>query len=444
MNGPPSQSAAVRPHSVQPARRRLLRGILEALLCGTLAGTAVARQAPPTIITARSHADPLSSEYRLVKQTADAFNRRQKLYRIEFVSSLRRDYATWVHREAANGTLPCLLDFDGPFLAEFAWPQYFQPIDRFVPQAMLDDFLPSIVAQGSYHGRLYSLGQFESGVILWGNLRYLRAAGVRIPTLRWPWSLDEFEQVLARLAALKDLLHPLSLAYYNRSDEFFSYGYAPILQGFGGDLIDRAPLGRATGVLDGPRSVDAVRHLRHWFDTGWASTQEQPTDLARGKVALAWNGHWMYTAAHKALGPDLVAMPLPDFGHGIKTGMGSWGWAISSTCRAPAGAWAFLAELMSTESILRMTNMNGAVPARRSALLRSPLYGADGPLRIIVEQLELGGVPRPVTPAYGTISNAFRNAIVNIVGGAEPRAELGQAAALIDQDIAAHRGYPYP
>ena len=46
--------------------------------------------------------------------------------------------------QTVNGTLPCLLDLDGPFLAEFAWPHYLQPIDRFVPQAMRDDFLPSI------------------------------------------------------------------------------------------------------------------------------------------------------------------------------------------------------------------------------------------------------------------------------------------------------------
>lgn len=433
----------------------ILRAALALLLCGWQGGVAgaarqpVAHPAPPAdgpiIITARTHSDPVSPEYALVKKTADAFNRRQSTYRVEFVSSLRRDYATWVHSEAANGTLPCLLDFDGPFLAEFAWPQYFQPIDQFVPKEMLADFLPSIVAQGSYQGRLYSLGQFESGVLLWGNRRYLRAAGVRIPTLQAPWTLDEFEQVLASLTTVKGPAYPINLAFYNgRGDEFFSYGYAPILQGFGGDLIDRGPMGRAKGVLDGPRSVEAVEHFKRWFTKGWASAVDQPNDLAQGKVALSWNGHWTYRTVHAALGDDLVVMPLPDFGHGIKTGMGSWGWAISSTCRAPAGAWAFMADLLSTESILRMTNINGAVPARRSALMQSPLYSADGPLQLIVQQLELGGIPRPVTPAYGTISQSFRNAIVNIVAGGDTKTELGKAAATIDRDIAAHRGYPYP
>jgi multiple sugar transport system substrate-binding protein len=401
--------------------------------------------ARPVLITARTHADPFSPEYAIIKQTADAFNRRQHRYRVEFVSSLRRDYATWVHREAANGSLPCLLDFDGPFLAEFAWPQYFQPIDRFVPKAMLDDFLPSIVAQGSYQGRLYSLGQFESGVVLWGNRRYLRAAGVRIPTLQAPWSVSEFEQVLARLAAFKELHHPLNVAFYNgRADEFFSYGYAPMLQSFGGDLIDRGPGGRAKGVLDGPRSVAAVQRFKRWFDAGWASVDDQPDDLPLGRVALSWNGHWHYRAALQGLGQDLLVLPLPDFGQGVKTGMGSWAWAISSTCPTPEGAWAFMAELLSTEAILRMTNANGAIPARRSALRRSPLYGEHGPLRLIVEQLELGGVPRPATPAYGTISLAFRNAIMEIVMGGDPQAELSKAALAVDRAIAAQRGYPYP
>ena len=414
------------------------------LLLGWQAGTVPAR-AQPTIITAWTHSDPLSPEYALVKQTADAFNRRQHSYRVEFIPSLRRDYANWVHREAANGTLPCVLDFDGPLLAEYAWPHYFLPIDQFVPQEMLNDFLPSIVAQGSYQGRLFSLGQFESGVVLWGNLRYLRAAGVRIPTLQSPWTLVEFEQVLAKLATLKDLAYPINFAFYNsRADEFFSYGYAPIMQGFGGDLIDRATLRTAKGVLDGPRSVAAIGRLKRWVTAGWATPSDQPTDLATGKVALAWNGHWAYRSARKALGNDLVLLPLPDFGHGIKTGMGSWGWAISATCHAPAGAWAFLAELLSTESILRMTSMNGAVPARRSALRRSKLYAANGPLRLIVQQLELGGVPRPVTPAYGTISTAFRNAVENIILGGDTQAELSKAAAIIDQHIATHHGYPYP
>ncbi len=91
-----------------------------------------------------------------------------------------------------------------------------------------------------------------------------------------------------------------------------------------------------------------------------------------------------------------------------------------------------------------MANVNSGMPARRSALAQSPLYGRQGPLRFYVRQLEAGGVPRPATPAYGTISKAFGEAIGNIVAGGDVQSELSKAAAIIDRNIAAHRGYPYP
>ena len=63
-------------------------------------------------------------------------------------------------------------------------------------------------------------------------------------------------------------------------------------------------------------------------------------------------------------------------------------------------------------------------------------------MRFYVRQLEAGGVPRPATPAYDTISKAFGEAVARIAAGADVQAELSKAATKIDQDIAAHRDYP--
>jgi multiple sugar transport system substrate-binding protein len=280
---------------------------------------------------------------------------------------------------------------------------------------------------------------------LWGNRPHLRAAGLRIPTLNAPWSLEEFEQALAKLTALEDVDYAINFAIYSKGGGFYVYAYSPILQGFGGDLIDRRDYRTAKGVLDGPQSVAAMKHFQRWIEKGWTrAVFDRQDDFERGKTALSWNGHWVYRRYEKALGKDLVLLPLPDFGHGIKTGMGSLNWGIPSTCHEPAGAWAFLAHLMSVKEILRMTNANGAPPARRSALAQSPLYGTQGPLRLFVEQLEAGGVPRPATPAYGTISKAYTKAVSNIINGGDVQSELSQAADIIDRTTAAHRGYPYP
>lgn len=134
---------------------------------------------------------------------------------------------------------------------------------------------------------------------------------------------------------------------------------------------------------------------------------------------------------------------MPKFGDKAVTGMGSWNWGITSQSKNPEAAWKFLEYLVDPDQILRMTNANGAVPARKSALAKSELYGEGGPLNIFVQQLE-GGValPRPITPAYPTITESFAEAVQNIVTGADVKAELDKTVKKIDQDIEDNQGYP--
>jgi multiple sugar transport system substrate-binding protein len=98
---------------------------------------------------------------------------------------------------------------------------------------------------------------------------------------------------------------------------------------------------------------------------------------------------------------------------------------------------------MSADEILRMSDANGAVPARKSALARSRLYGSHGPLEVFARQLFGGaGIPRPATPGYSTISKAFTKATSAIIAGGDVQTELTRAALAIDEDITANRGYP--
>ena len=50
--------------------------------------------------------------------------------------------------------------------------------------------------------------------------------------------------------------------------------------------------------------------------------------------------------------------------------------------------------------------------------------------------------PRPITPAYPTITSAFAEAVVNIAAGADVKGELDKAVQKIDQDIKDNQGYP--
>lgn len=377
-------------------------------------------------------------------QVAD-FNAMQNEVNINAVQLPEGSYNDQVNAAALANDLPCLLDFDGPFLYNYAWSGYLRPIDDFVSDELMSDFLPSIINQGTYGGHLYSLGTFDSGLAIWGNKAYLEAAGVRIPTsIEDPWTKEEFVDALEKLQALPEVDYAIDFKMNYGAGEWFTYGFAPIMQSFGGDLIDRSDYQSADGVINSPESIEAMEFFQSLFEDGYAIPQPAGDDdfYIKKNTALSWVGHWMWIPHSEGLGDDLVLIPVPRFGDKAITGMGSWNWGITSSCENPEAAWKFLEYLIEPDQILRMTNANGAVPARKSAIADSELYAEGGPLNIFVQQLESGvALERPVSPAYPVITSAYAEAVNNIVAGADVKAELDKAVEKIDQDIEDNRGY---
>jgi len=364
---------------------------------------------------------------------------------VEAVELPEGSYNDQVQAAAFANDLPCLLDFDGPFVYNYAWGDFLTPLDPYVSEEMREDFLPSIINQGTFQdGQLYSLGQFDSGLAIWANREYLEEAGIRIPTIEDPWTATEFNQVLADLQELPEVEHALDLKMNYGRGEWFTYAFSPILQSAGAGLIDRSDYQSADGVLNSETAVNTMETVQSWFDLGYVNPEPAgDTEFIDGDAALSWVGHWEANRYMEELGDDLLLLPMPDFGEGPKTGMGSWNWGITTNCENPDAAWEVLEFILSPNQILIMTDANGAVPARRSALELSEMYGENGPLNLFIQQMEADfTVPRPITPAYPTITTAFAEAFDNIKDGADVGEELDNAVAEIDADIEANDGYP--
>lgn len=375
--------------------------------------------------------------------TLKAFSDRNPGISVEAVQLPENRYTEQVNIAAMAHSLPCLLDFDGPTLYNYAWSGYLIPLDHYVSPAMEADFLPSIIKQGTYNHHLYSLGQFDSGLGIYANKHDLQAVGARIPTIDKPWTLTEFNSLLAKLKKIPGVQYPLDLKM-DMSGEWFTYGFSPFVESFGGDLINRNTYQSADGVLNGPAAIAAMSWLQGLFKKGYSNPWPAgDTDFTSGKSALSWVGHWAYPDYSSELGDNLLVLPAPNLGKGARTGMGSWNWGITSSCKTPDAAWKVLDFLLSPNEIIRMTKANGAVPARKSAIAQSTLYAADGPLHVFVQQLQMGiAEPRPITPAYPTITSAFAQAVVDIAAGGKVKQELNRAVQTIDQDIKDNEGYP--
>ncbi|WP_306369149.1 hypothetical protein [Nocardiopsis sp. CC223A] len=174
-----------------------------------------------------------------------------------------------------------------------------------------------------------------------------------------------------------------------------------------------------------------------------------------GDVTLSLVGHREYPNYHEAPGEDLVVLPLPDFGNGVKTGQGSWAWGVSGTSRNGTTAGAFIDSLMADEQVATMTAANGAPPGTTTAIETSDLYGTGGDLELFAQQLaatcgngpittDCVSVPRPVTAGYPVITRQFSDAFTTIWDRGDITRALGDAAAAIDIDFADNDAFSTP
>lgn len=358
-------------------------------------------------------------------------------------------YTDQVNSAAASGDLPALLDFDGPNLANLAWSGNLVPIEDCISDELREATLPSLIQQGTYADRLYSVGSFDSGLGLYAYRSALEEVGASIPgSAEEAWSAEEFEGILRDLQKA-GYEHPLDTKFwYGSQGEWFSYAFDPIIWSAGGDVIDRSDYQTAEGQLNSPEVVEAMTRFQTWVSDGLIDKDAaDDSNFLTKKSPISWVGHWMYAPYLEAVGDDLVVLPLPDFGTGSKTGMGSWAWGMTPNAEDPDAAWAVIEHLMSDEVIAEITTVNGAVPGTESAIGASDLYAPGGPLELFVQQLQAApdvAVPRPVTPAYPTITKTMTTTIDDIVQGADVQGALDKAVTAIDDDIAANEGYPEP
>ena len=385
------------------------------------------------------------SERETLRRQIERFNRSRDDLRAELTFLPEGSYDGQVQAAALAGDLPDLLEFDGPYVYNYAWQGKLVELGSMLADSLRAELLPSILEQGTYEGGLYSLGTFDSGLGLWGRRSRLDAVGARIPrTPREAWTAQEFEQVLEALAAEDDDGAVLDLKL-NQRGEWLTYGFSPPLYSAGGGLVDLEDTPHSEGILDGTASTRAMRAIQGWIQNGRVDPNVDAAAFTSGRVSLSWSGHWDYSGYAQAFADDLLLLPLPDFGQGTRTGQGSWNWGITTSCDRPERAMELLEFLLRPEEVLAMTDANGAVPATSTAIERSELYAENGPLHLFVRQLREGfAVPRPRTPAYPIISSAFQDAFRDVRNGREVQAALDEAAALIDRDFEDNHGYPPP
>ncbi len=388
------------------------------------------------------HRTGTPSEADYYNRLVEEFNASQEDIQVEAIALPDNSIQEQVNASIMSGDLPDVLDVDGPQMAGYVNSGALAPLDQYMSDELKEDLLPSLIAQGTYDdGKVYILGQFESGLSFWANKSYLEKADVRIPSLDNPWDQAEFMEALGKLKALEEVTYPLDVKV-NYGAGYWVYSYLPIVAGFGGDYFNGETF-EAQGAMNGPESVKAFEMVKELVDKEYVDPNQSTDDDFYGSktAALSLVGHWMYPnhTAAQGLGDDAILIPFPNFGNGVFTGNGSWAWGVTTEAAkrgVEAEAYKFVEFMLSKEAVGEIFEVNGAVPGRISVLNEIDEYKEGGRLYLYRQQLvENKAKVRPITPAFGVIQSVIGDAAMNILKGSDVQEELDKAAIEIDQTI---------
>lgn len=414
-----------------------IRHAAAAFLASTvLAGAATAQ----TEIDMWYHGAGNEVESNIINQIVDDFNASQSDWTVALESFPQGSYNDSVVAGALAGNLPCILDVDGPVMPNWAWSGYMQPLA--IDESKIADFLPG--TKGVWDGQLYSIGLWDAAVALYARQSDLDEWGLRMPTLDEPWSKDEFMAALdaAKASGTYEYAFDPGMAW---TGEWYPYAFSPLLQSFGGDIVDRSTYMTADGVLNGEEAIAFGEWWQSLFADGYApGTSQDPADrdsgFNEGKYAFAWNGNWAAVPTLAAV-PDVVFLPAPDFGAGNTIGAASWQFGVSSTCENPEGANAFIEFAIQDEYLAAFSDGIGLIPSTPSAAAMTENYAEGGPLEVFFSLSEEQALVRPVTPGYVVAAKVFEKALADIANGADVADTLDAAVDEIEADIERNQGY---
>ena len=387
------------------------------------------------------------SEVAAIQNAVKGFNASQKKVKATLKLISGDTYTSTVTNTPTN-KLPDVLEIDGPTLASYVYNGKLTPLSDYVSKSTVSNATSGSIAEGTDNGKLYGLAQYSSAMGLYGNKKLLKAAGVPLPTSpSTAWTPEQFSAALKKLAAANSSGKALDLTEASLNAEWGTYGFSPMVQSAGGNLVQGD---KATGVLNSAASVKALEDIASWKPYVDANTDGNA--FQNGRVALSLSGHWNYPAYSKAVGSNLVALPLPNFGNGEKVGAGSWTWGMSSATKNGKAAGAFMDYLLNDTSVKAITDANGAPAATKSVFDKQADYQPGGALALWGQQLEQScpataitdsciAVYRPVSPGYPVITSKFASALSAVWGGADAKEQLTAAAQSIDQAFSDSNDY---
>ncbi|MDE7319684.1 MAG: sugar ABC transporter substrate-binding protein [Lachnospiraceae bacterium] len=326
-------------------------------------------------------------------------------------------YENKITTAVTSSDLPDIFFVDGPTVSYYAANGIIVPIDDYFSQDDLSDFVPSTVAQCTYDGKLYAISATESSVALYYNKDYLTECGVDVAdidsrTVDNPITWSELEEIAQKCTTDNYVGTHIIMDH----GEGLPYALEPMFISNGKDFISDDG-STAEGYVNSPECVETAEYLANLIANGYANIDPIQDEFLNGACATMLGGSWDIAILGASADFDwgVTYYPVSDNTKKAVSPCGDWSAAISKDCQNVDAAGQFLQWLVNTENTATYAAAI-AKPATRNSAYDDPAMAeyADGPLAMIVEQLQNTAVPRPRTPSYSVFSTKYAEAMTNI------------------------------
>ncbi|MFD1774414.1 ABC transporter substrate-binding protein [Paenibacillus rhizophilus] len=339
-------------------------------------------------------------------------------------------YEDKINAAVASHTLPDVLAMDGPNIANYAASEIIIPLDEYFSKEDLDDFVPSILQQGSYQGKFFAPGLNESSVVLFYNKKIMAEHGITPPDkIENAWTWDEWYDVMKKTS--KDGVFGTNMI--NDKGEWMTYAFEQLWISGGTDIVNKEGT-TAEGFVNSQKGVEAAAFLQKLANEKLFNIDPKPTEFEEGKAATKLGGPWNIPGFKNY--PDLEwgITYFPKKPGGIQTApSGSWAVGVSGDTKHPKEAAEVIKWITNKDSSTQLAQAI-SMPASRKSAFESLTEYNELPLRIIKEQVTGVSHARPVTPAYPVLTQKFAEALTDIMVGADVKKSLDNVASTFDDE----------
>lgn len=442
--------------SVSPLlRNRLKRGVTVSLasvaaivtVLGTVGCGEAEREAAKANsneITLWTHTAGFDDQLNAVKQIVKDYNASaDKKATVKIQAFPQSSYNDSVISASSANKLPCLVDVDQPNVPYWASAGVIQPLTNKDLLSRSEELLQSAV--GKWNDATYGVGYTDDTVALFARKSVLKSLGIREATFDHPWDKAEFMDALSKMKSSgKNPVtgtawdYPLDMGTASSGGEWYSYAFSPLLQSFGGDLINRENYKTSQGVLNSSKAIEFGNWMHSLVADKYMAVKgasDTGLEFVNDKIGLLYSGEWTYgTMKDNNIDiSDIAIMPPPDLGEGPVTAGGAWEVAVTKSCNNTEAAQDYMNFSLQDKYILSMAG--SSLPASEAAMAQSDLYKEGGDLAVMAEISKKYVKMRPETPSYSFISTEFDKTISDIINGADVKQTLNSAVTAIDANI---------